>query len=485
MKRKTAHLIINPLLGQNVEKLSDMLAVFSAAGWKTDIALKEFGGHTMQLATEAADDGYDLVIGYGGDGTLNEVVNGVMASRRGRSTVGVIPGGTTNVWATEIGLPEEPVKASLLLINSEGRRVDLGHVEADSRPYPRRTRERLKERLASGDRHHFLLMAGLGIDAAILRRVNKPLKEKIGAAAVALAAAKELPSQRAFPIEIRSAGAGGKEGVHWAGEALQVIIGNTRRYGNITEVTPDAYIDDGALDVCVITAGDPLTTIQQILSILLHREPGNGRSEYFQSAHFWISVPASVDLQLDGSRVKPEDCWAAPARKVPREAEDPEAMVTYRFDAIPRALRLAIPSAYDGALFEDGADKEKARATEQERPDQDGAGAVQGLGHSQHQSAEQIATLLASGRKVTVIGAGPNPERKGTFIVAGMTSDDETGESRPVAVRIDEDTTFVSRTGEPLPAGFAATLPEGAVIVVEGKQTKRGVIRAKRVALVT
>ena len=232
MKCKTACLIINPRLGANVARLTDMLAVFSAAGWKTDIALEEFGGHALELARKAAEDGYDLVIGYGGDGTLNKVVNGVMAAGRGRSIVGVIPGGTANIWAHEIGMPEDPVKASLFLVNSEGRDVDLGHVEMDSLPpRPRTERRRKQERLASGGRHHFLLMAGLGLDAAILSRVSTPLKDKIGPAAVALAAAENLPSQHPFPIEIRSTGAGTEDGVVWKGEALQVIVCNTRRYG--------------------------------------------------------------------------------------------------------------------------------------------------------------------------------------------------------------------------------------------------------------
>ena len=488
MKCKRAYLIINPRLGKNVAKVTDMIAVFSAAGWKTDTALKEFGGHTTQLAREAAEARYDLVIGYGGDGTLNQVLNGVMAAKHRRSIVGVIPGGTANVWAHEIGMPEDPVKASLLLVNSEGRKVDVGHVEVDSLPIPPRTRNRQKkERLASGGRHHFLLMAGLGIDAAILGRVSTPLKEKIGAAAVALAAVKESPSQHAFPIEIRSSGAGKEEGVLWRGEALQVIVGNTRRYGNIAEVTPEAYIDDGVLDVCVITAGDPLTTIEQILSILFHREHGKGRSEYFRGAPLWISVPASVDLQLDGSRVKIEDCLAAPDRTAHRQAKDPEAvMVTYRFDAMPRALRVAIPCTYDGALFEEGLGKERALATEQQRPVQDAVRAeAQGSGDTQNYGPEQIDALLEHGRKVTVIGVGLNPERKGTCIVAGGTSEKKTGESKPVAVRIDHNTTLVRSSGEPLPAAFAAELPEGGVIVVEGKQSKRGVIRAKRVVVVT
>lgn len=480
MKRKTAHLIINPRSGKNVARLTDIIAVLSAAGWKTDTALKEFGGHTIRLARAAAQAGHDLVIGYGGDGTINQVVNGVMRAKRRGSTIGVIPGGTANVWAHEIGVPDDPVKASLLLINSVGRKVDLGHVDVDSLllPSEKQTRAR-KQRPASGGRHHFLLMAGLGIDADVLGRVSTPLKERIGEAAVALVAAKELPSRHAFPVEIRASGAGRDEGVLWSGEALQVVVGNTRRYGNIAEVTPDARIDDGVLDVCVITAGDPLTTIEQILATLLRREPVHGRSEYFQAAHFRISVPATVGLQLDGSGVKLKDYLAGPDRAALERAENPAAaLVTYRFDAVPRALRLAIPRTYDNALFE-------APTNRQRHPDADAVRAEPGgSGEAQRQSPEQIDALLEHGRKVTVVGVGPNPEREATYIVAGLTSDKNTGESKPVAVRIDRNTMLVSSVGEPLSLAFAAELPEGGVIVVEGKQSKRGVIRAKRLVVV-
>lgn len=488
MKCKTVCLIINPRLGQNVAKLTDMLAVFSAAGWKTDVALKEFGGHTEQLAKEAAEAGHDLVIGYGGDGTLNQVVNGVMAAERRRTIVGVIPGGTANVWAHEIGVPEDPVKASLLLINSEGRKIDVGYVQVDSLPLTPGTKDgRKKKRFASGGGHHFLLMAGLGIDAAVMRRVSAPLKEKIGETAVALAAVGELPSQRAFPVEVRSSVAGKKGGVRWKGEAFQVIVGNTRRYANVAQATPEAYIDDGVLDVCVITAGAPLTTFEQILSTLLHRKPVIGRSEYFQGAHFWISAPASIGLQVDGSRVRLKNCPIAPHQAAPGQTEDPEVvMVTYRFDAMPRALRAAIPCSYDDALFAEGAGEERAPATDRQHPDQDLVHAeARGSGETPHQDAEQIDALLEHGRKVTVLGVGPNPSRKGTYIVAGGASEKETGESTPVAVRIDHNTTLFRPTGELLPAAFAAKLSEGGVIVVEGKESKRGVIRAKRVVVMT
>jgi YegS/Rv2252/BmrU family lipid kinase len=466
MKGKSALLIISPRQGKNVARLADVLAVLSAAGWKTDTALKQFAGHTMALAKEAAEAGYDLVIGYGGDGTLNQVVNGVMAAKRRRSVVGLIPGGTANVWAHEIGLPDDPVKASLLLVNSEGRKVDLGHAGVDSLHRP-----------PSGGRHHFLLMAGLGIDAAVMRRVSAPLKERIGQAAVALAAAKELPFQHAFPIEIASSVAGGERTVLWKGEALQVIVGNTRRYGNIAEVTGEAHIDDGLLDVGIITAGDPLSTIEQVLAALLHREPAHGRPAYFRGPRFWITAPAAVGLQLDGSRVKLKDYLAGPDRAALGEAENPDAVqLTYRFDAMPRAVRVAIPRSYDGALFEGGAgkDSEPDDGNEADAPGSDGG-----------QPAEPVDALLGEGRRITVLAVGPNPEREAGWIVAGATPDKDTGESKPVAVRIDRDASLLTPEGERLPPAAAAKLSEGSVIVVEGKRSKRGVVRAKRVVVVS
>ena len=368
MQCKNASLIINPRAGENVAKLPDVLAVLAAAGCHADIALKEYGGHTLELATQAARQKYDLVIAYGGDGTLNQVVNGVMNTKGHRSNLGVIPGGTANVWANEIGVPSDPVKAALTLVNSQTRKVDVGHVEIESLTFPTTSnstptdasagtatpsKKSRKVNATSKARHHFLLMAGLGIDAAVMSHVPKQLKYHIGPLAVGVSAVEELPKQHPFPIEIRAAGEGRNSAVLWKGEAIQVVIGNTRKYANILEMTPNAYIDDGVLDVCVITAGDPLTTLQQITSLLLRRKPDNLAAEYFHEAHLTISVPASIAMHLDGSAVKLKDYLSKADRTALQEAGDAEKlMVNYRFDAMPRALDVAIPCTYNGALFE-------------------------------------------------------------------------------------------------------------------------------------
>jgi diacylglycerol kinase family enzyme len=77
MHRKQANLIVNLRSGRTVVKVPEMVAVLTAAGWITDTSLKEYRGETLPLAKQAAKNGHDMVIGYGGDGTINAVVNGV------------------------------------------------------------------------------------------------------------------------------------------------------------------------------------------------------------------------------------------------------------------------------------------------------------------------------------------------------------------------------------------------------------------------
>ncbi|HJT55988.1 MAG TPA: diacylglycerol kinase family protein [Ktedonobacteraceae bacterium] len=517
MRCKKACLIINPRAGENLTKLTGILAVLSAAGWKTDIELKEYGGQALELATKAAEDNYDLVLAYGGDGTVNQVVNGVMNAKGQHSIMGVIPGGTANVWASEIGVPDDAVKAALTLVESQARKVDIGHVDIESftfsdeaqnndsdaaSPDDEQRREFHKVKTSSKGRHHFLLMAGLGIDAAIMQHVSKPMKYQVGRLAVGFSAAKELPKQRPFPVEIRSADDKGKGDLVWQGEALQVVIGNTRKYASILEMTPNAYIDDGILNVCVITAGDPLTTLQQITSLLLRRKPDNLTAEYFHGTHLSISAPASIDLQLDGSAVKLQDYLGKSDRKFLKKVEDLDhVMVNYRFDSMPRALRVAIPTTYNDTLFEhthenDGSqsksenqneDQQATSNSEDQHPAEEQSQAENASqDHSEEEQQklkERVSKLVEEGRKVTVSGVAHEPDKKKTYILAGGTMKKSTGATQPIAVRVNGKTTVLRQTGEAAPSSVLQELQEGSEIVVEGKKSKRGVIPAKQIVV--
>lgn len=97
MGNKKACIIVDLRSGGHLVHVPEIVTVLSAAGWKTDVTLKEYGGETMQLAQKAAKEKYALMIGYGGDGTLNALLNGTMYAQQGKGAVADIPGGTYNV----------------------------------------------------------------------------------------------------------------------------------------------------------------------------------------------------------------------------------------------------------------------------------------------------------------------------------------------------------------------------------------------------
>ncbi|GCE28225.1 hypothetical protein KDA_37090 [Dictyobacter alpinus] len=539
MSGKNASFLINPRAGENTAKLPDILAVLAAGGWKTEIGLKEYGGHIMEQAREATEQKKNLLIAYGGDGTLNQVVNGVMSAKGKRPIVGLIPGGTANVWAGEIGVPADPVKAALTLLNSDVRKVDVGCVFVRSIAFPgedqpsgaslEKSRKKAAEESAKV-RHHFLLMAGLGLDAAVMGNVSKPLKYQIGTAAVGLAAAQELPEQHPYPIEIQSGEAGDSL---WKGEAIQVVLGNTRRYATAQRMTPEAYVDDGQIDVCVITAGNPLSTLQQVTSLLLRQKPDNTTAQYFKGSHLRIKVPATIALQVDGSAVKLKDYLSAAdykkLSKLDKEAQE-QVFVTYQIDTLPQALPVAIPRAYDDELFEHGYHPEdkQEQITNAESAPSSGQKLKRGLfsrftkeddrsveTSSQKQTAveetlasseikqEKISekreehqkelsrelpdvmeSLSQHGRKVAVFAKAPNAAVSDTYVIAGAVQK-SSGQSAPGAVVVNAKTTIFDHHGHYVNDLNAAMqeLTEGAVVIVEGKRSKRNVVQAKRIVL--
>ncbi|TMD62826.1 MAG: YegS/Rv2252/BmrU family lipid kinase [Chloroflexi bacterium] len=495
MRYKNVCLIINPRDGQNMVKINDVLAVFSAAGWKTDMLLKIYCGQTMDLATQAAKKGYDLMVSYGGDGTMNQVINGVK-NVKGKSVVGLLPGGTANEWAGEVQIPGDPIKAALALVKSEVREVDLGHVTVqriiktgaieDAQKQTKGKAKRNKEQDSTKAPHNFLMMAGLGIDAAVIGQTPNSLKHKIGPIAFDISSAKEVVEHQPFQLEIRD----GKKEDHilWQGEALQVIVANTRRYANMVEVAPDAYLDDSVFDVCVITKGNPLTTMQQISAMLLrHRLDDEDQNiRRFRGAHFSIRVPASTPLQLDGSRVRLKDYLGKAERKVLEQEDSKDLVVDYRFDALPRAIQLAIPHTYDNALFEDKHHEDTAivHPTGGDKGDQQQQGKGERLSRSDEGSAPipgDAEALLDGARSVSVVGGVANVNKKKVGIIAGNTTKQSTGEKLPVAVRSDQKTVIVNKAGEHVSQAVVEKLPEGEVIVVKGKKSKRGVIQATHI----
>src|SRR5947209_20081238 len=518
MHGKRASLIVNLRSGHTVLKVPEIGAVLNAADWKTDVYLKEYSGETLQLAEQAARDGHDVVIGYGGDGTINAVVNRVLYAG-GKRIVGDIPGGTFNEWAGETNIPRDPVKAARALVDSVACKIDLGFFQVTGLAVPAHAMgreqseseeneeaeqaEQMGKRGETGEteeihekpkkagkhRQYFLLHAGLGVDAAIMAHINKPLKYEVGKIAFDLAGLKELPWQHPFPVKIGSLNAAGNPHLLWEGEVWQIVVNNTRRYAGTIDLSPHAYIDDGMLDVTVIPAGGPLTTLEEAVSFLLLHTVDTKITRYFHGPHLSISVPASIELELDGNVVKLKDFLRKKERRALEYAGDTDkVMVHYRFDAVPAAARIAFPSTYDGSMFEKPDHKKPFEQAAQQRKQREEQLAAQ---QQEHQSDGQpgqefskvVEELQQHGRKITVVGVTIHPQRAETYIIAGTYKAKNDGNIEPAAIRVDGHTLVLNRQGEQVIPLMVENLHEGEQITVEGKRSKRGVIDADRVMM--
>jgi diacylglycerol kinase family enzyme len=149
-------LVVNPKATTTSARTREVLAGALRSEMALTVGFTRGRGHANDLATKAIVEGYDVVVVLGGDGTVNEVVNGLMAAKNERRPMlAVVPGGSTNVFVRALGLPKDPVEATGAILDAlrAGRSRDIGLGRADDR--------------------YFTFCAGIGIDAAVVRRVER------------------------------------------------------------------------------------------------------------------------------------------------------------------------------------------------------------------------------------------------------------------------------------------------------------------------
>ena len=271
---KSARIILNPRAGQAelIAEVRRARALWEARGWQVDWRSTEYRGHAIELARSAAEAGFDLVVAAGGDGTVNEVVNGIAGTR---TALAVLPVGTGNVWVRELKLPLRPEAAAAALLDGATYALDLGQ---------------------AGDRY-FLLMAGVGFDASVTRQVRPELKRRFGVMAYLLQALTIARDVRGTRVQIMLDGRPVK------GRVLMVVIGNSRLYGGFLQITHHASLTDGLLDVAVIKGQDARVAPLHILSILLRRHNVTPDLLYHRAREVTISGSTPLDVQVDGDTI--------------------------------------------------------------------------------------------------------------------------------------------------------------------------------------
>ncbi len=267
-----AALIFNPRAGRGAAKETLIDAVeerLTTAGMSMVRLPTERMGHAIELARNASEQGFDLAIAWGGDGTLNEVATGLVGSE---TAMGVLPGGTVNVFARELGIPLKLSAALDVLAGARSLRIPVGL--ANGRP--------------------FLLMAGVGLDGEVVYRLKAGLKSALGALAFWLDGFRLLASYPMAPLRIRTA--------ERELEGTALIAGKIRRYGPRYVITPDARLEEAQLDVVVFTGTHRRDYLRYLAGVV-----GGFHLSYEDIVHLKtdaldVDVPsgAPVRCQLDG-----------------------------------------------------------------------------------------------------------------------------------------------------------------------------------------
>ncbi|HEY0581450.1 MAG TPA: diacylglycerol kinase family protein [Chloroflexota bacterium] len=268
-----AVVLLNPRSRSGVRAPIDrILSAFSAHGWTAEIWAGQGSDWTDEAALRARDLGVDAIFGAGGDGLLARILPAVLHTQ---IALGVVPLGTGNVWARELGLPLHPERAIARQLGAAPRHVDVG--KANGRP--------------------FLVIASTGLDARIVELVEADAGTKaLGQLAYPLTSFALAAGLRGVPTRV------------WIDDdapvELQLLAGmvtNGRLYGGLVPLVPNARIDDGVLDVVLFAGGGPLEATAHAARVLAGLHHDDSTVLMRRASHVRLDpIDASLPVQTDG-----------------------------------------------------------------------------------------------------------------------------------------------------------------------------------------
>jgi YegS/Rv2252/BmrU family lipid kinase len=228
-------------------------------------------GEAEVLARHAAAEGFERIVAAGGDGTINEIVNGIAGKN---VALGLLPIGTMNVFATELGLPANDLRACWEII----RRNKIRPVD-----------------LPSANGKHFVQLAGVGLDAQVVKETSRSFKRNFGPLSYLISAA-QIASRQPPRLRIESENAAMEEGSF-------VLVGNGRLYGGRLPFFKQAVIDDGLFDVIVFKRLSYVEIIRYLQNVIFTQQITAPDVEYFQTKRLRVSSDEEVPVEVDGELI--------------------------------------------------------------------------------------------------------------------------------------------------------------------------------------
>src|SRR5699024_8728729 len=236
---KRARIIYNPTSGREAIRrdLVDILAVYEEAGYETSAyATTPEPNSAMMEAERAAKAGFDLLVAAGGDGTINEVVNGI-APLDERPMLAIIPAGTTNDYARALSIPrEDPLAAAKVILKGKAAKMDIGQAN-DS---------------------YFINIAAGGSLSELTYSVPSKLKSMYGYLAYVVKGAEMLTSIKPMDIHVKY------DDGEFNGKSAMFFLALTNSVGGFEQIVPDAKLDDGKFTLLIVKT----TKFAEILNLI-------------------------------------------------------------------------------------------------------------------------------------------------------------------------------------------------------------------------
>lgn len=272
-------------------------------------------GDATALAKQAIDDGFEVAVAVGGDGTINEIVNGLAGSQ---TALAVLPAGTANVYAADVGIPVAsplsivpPVKKAVeLVVTGQRRRIDLGRII-----------------LNDGSSRHFLMWCGVGLDAAIseAKKSNKTANRSLGYLTWLGSTLHLLFDYRGTRATIVT------DELELRKRVIVAVISNGQLYGRVWRMTPEAKMDDGLFDLGVMMGHRWYETLRHAVILTLGKHVKDPNFHLSRTKRLSITSKRPMPVHVDGETI---------------------ATTPFQVEIVPAALEIVLPKNAPERLFE-------------------------------------------------------------------------------------------------------------------------------------
>lgn len=282
-------IIANPAAGANRgAKIIPLLEeILKKMGVGYSIAISRYKGEEVNLAKEGMEKGFKLIVALGGDGTINQVVNGIMWSIRVaeasghpplQSLLGIIPAGTGSDLVKTLNIPVKIEDAVSVLLNGRERLIDIGEIRC----------------AAWQEARYFINISGIGIDAVTVRELEYAKRVVSGSLAYFYALLRALWKYHGLTLRIKI------EEKDIRSFAYLVAVANGRFFGGGFKIAPDAEPSDGLFEICIIEKVNILRTFLNLYSVIKGRHANLPEVKMFKGKEIAISSDYLMPLEIDG-----------------------------------------------------------------------------------------------------------------------------------------------------------------------------------------